>query len=293
VGGLPVIARVLIGLALLVTAAAPAAAATVAWDPNPASDNVTGYLAGYAEVPGTTTVCPTNGDGDTFVPVTPATSTSFTITTLTAGRTYCIRIYAINANGRSIASNTVGPYTASGGGPDPFPTPGAQGTPLIGQRLEQPPSLTQRFNFQPAAAQTPAGFLADTGAIFGPRGNGFTYGWQADVSAFTRDRAGAGQRCDTLVHLQKPEQPDAVWELGVENGTYDVRLVAGDGDAQFIDSVYRLAVEGALLLAGTPTAAAPTVEGIGVVTVTDGRLTVRSAAGAVNNKLCSVEITRR
>jgi hypothetical protein len=96
-----------------------AAQVTIAWDANPAGDNVTGYLAGYAEVPGSTTTCPTNGDGDTFVPVTPATSTSFTITTLTAGRTYCIRVYAINSNGRSNASNTVGPYTASGATPPP------------------------------------------------------------------------------------------------------------------------------------------------------------------------------
>jgi hypothetical protein len=46
-----------IGLMLLVPAA-PAAAVTIAWDPNAAGDNVTGYLTGYIEVPGTTTVCP-------------------------------------------------------------------------------------------------------------------------------------------------------------------------------------------------------------------------------------------
>jgi fibronectin type III domain protein len=101
--------------------AAPASAAqvTIAWDPNPTSDNVTGYLAGYTEVASSTTVCPTNGDADTFVPVSPATSTTFTITTLAAGKTYCIRVYALNANGRSNASNTVGPYVASGSTPPP------------------------------------------------------------------------------------------------------------------------------------------------------------------------------
>jgi hypothetical protein len=106
-------------IALALAARVEGAQVTIAWDPNPASDNVTGYLAGYAEVPGNTTTCPTNGDGDTFVPVSPATSTSFTITTLTAGKTYCLRVYAINANGRSNASNTVGPFTASGATPPP------------------------------------------------------------------------------------------------------------------------------------------------------------------------------
>jgi hypothetical protein len=112
----------LFSFALLVcafAARAEGAQVTIQWDPNPAGDNVTGYLAGYAEVPGNTTACPTNGDGDTFVPVTPATSTTFTITTLTAGRTYCIRVYAINNNGRSNASNTVGPFAASGATPPP------------------------------------------------------------------------------------------------------------------------------------------------------------------------------
>ena len=53
------------------------------------------------------------------MPVTPPTSTSFQITSLAAGKTYCIRVYAINNNGRSNASNTVGPFTASGLTPPP------------------------------------------------------------------------------------------------------------------------------------------------------------------------------
>jgi hypothetical protein len=157
-----------------------------------------------------------------------------------------------------------------------------------------PPPSVIRINFQPAAAAVPAGYLVDAGLAYGARGNGQTYGWNLDISALTRDRDSStspDQRYDTLVHLQKAENPDAVWELAVPNGTYDVRVVSGD--AGFIDSVYRLTVEGVLVVNGTPTSAAHWVEGASTVTVTDGRLTIRSGSGGVNNKICFVDVTPR
>ena len=72
--------------------------------------------------------------------------------------------------------------------------------------------------------------------------------------AQTRDRNAANspdQRYDTLTHLQKPENPDAVWELAVPNGTYSVRIVSGD--APNFDSVFRTTAEGVLVVSGTPT----------------------------------------
>ena len=151
-------------------------------------------------------------------------------------------------------------------------------------------STAIRLNFQPATAAIPAGYLADTGLPFANRGNGQTYGWNADNSALTRDRDSTlspDQRYDTLTHLQKVENPDAVWEIAVPNGTYNVRVVAGD--AGFFDSVFRLTVEGMLTVSGTPTTSARWVEGTSTVAVTDGRLTIRGF-GAMNNKLCFVEI---
>ena len=44
------------------------------------------------------------------------------------------------------------------------------------------------INFQPAASAVPAGYDVDSGAIFGDRGNGLSYGWNFDDSANTRDR---------------------------------------------------------------------------------------------------------
>ena len=79
------------------------------------------------------------------------------------------------------------------------------------------------------------------------------------------------------------------WELGVANGTYEVRVVAGD--PSYIDSTYRYNVEGVLARNGTPTNANHWIEGIVTVAVTDGRLTITNAAGAVNTKIAFVEIS--
>jgi hypothetical protein len=69
-----------------------------------------------------------------------------------------------------------------------------------------------------------------------------------------------------------------------------VRLVAGD--ASYISSVYKVNAEGVLLVNGTPTTAKRWVEGTATVTVNDGRLTLTSASGAINNKLNFIEISK-
>ena len=155
------------------------------------------------------------------------------------------------------------------------------------------PTNVIRINFQPSSAPVPAGYLPDGGLIFGNRGNGQTYGWNADNTAQPRDRDAANspdQRYDTLTHFQKPANPDAVWEIAVPNGTYVVRIVSGD--ATNFDSVFRTTAEGVLTVTGTPTTGTRWMEGTATVTVTDGRLTVRSGAGASNNKICFIEITQ-
>jgi glucose/arabinose dehydrogenase len=155
-----------------------------------------------------------------------------------------------------------------------------------------PPPTAILVNFQPAASPVPAGYLADGGLVYGNRGNGQTYGWTIDNTAQTRDRNATNspdQRYDTLTHLQKPGNPDAIWEIAVINGTYRVRVVSGDPSN--VDSVFRTTVEGVLTVNGTPSTATRWLEGTSTATVTDGRLTIRSAAGASNNKICFVEIT--
>jgi hypothetical protein len=92
-----------------------------------------------------------------------------------------------------------------------------------------------------------------------------------------------------LQHMQKPENPNAVWELAVPNGTYRVRMVSGD--ANHFDSVFRTNVEGVLAINATPTSATRWFENTVTVTVTDGRLTISNASGAMNNKINFVEVT--
>lgn len=146
-----------------------------------------------------------------------------------------------------------------------------------------------RVNFQPESAPTPSGFVADTGEPYGVRDNGLTYGWDAG-NFETRDRGVASdQRYDTLNHMQLGGTHS--WEASVPDGTYRVRVVAGDPD--FTDQVNSLRIENVVV-------EDPEGSGVGnndnfddyVVTteVTDGRLTISPTADAKNAKLAFVEI---
>ena len=153
---------------------------------------------------------------------------------------------------------------------------------------------TIRVNFQLASAPVPAGYLPDGGLVYGARGNGQTYGWNIDNTQQAKDRNSSlspNQAYDTLTHMQRAANPNAVWEIALANGTYDIRIVSGD--ASYYDSVYRVAAEGVLVVSGTPTSGARWVEGRAAVTVADGRLTLTNAAGSSNNKVCFIEITSR
>ncbi len=155
------------------------------------------------------------------------------------------------------------------------------------------PGFKARVNFQPTGSPVPEGYVADTGAAFGTRGNGLSFGWNAST-AESRDRNAANsadQRYDTLNHMQKPSNPDGRWEIAVPNGAYDVRVVMGDPG--YFDSVFRLNAEGAQILGATPSTSSRWKEANAVVQVSDGRLTLSNGTGASNNKLCFIEITAR
>jgi glucose/arabinose dehydrogenase len=196
---------------------------------------------------------------------------------LTAGVRYAIRMEFYERGGDAVARLLwSGPSTAKA------PVPQSALDPRFGARI----------NFQPSGAAVPAGYLPDTGAVYGLRTGGERFGWNASNTAQTRDRNASNspdQRYDTLTHLQKPANPNAVWEIALPNGTYTVRIVAGD--AAHFDSVFRLNVEGALVLSGTPSSSTRWFDATASVTVADGRLTISNGAGASNNKICFVEIS--
>jgi glucose/arabinose dehydrogenase len=154
------------------------------------------------------------------------------------------------------------------------------------------PQFLSRINFMPLMSTLPAGYAPDSGAVFGRRANGLFYGWNADNSANARDRDAPNapdQRYDTFNHMQKSPNPNALWEIAVPNGNYRVQLVAGD--AGHYDSVYKLNVEGMPALSGTPSSAQRWIVGTATVSVSDGRLTISNASGAVNNKICFIDIS--
>jgi len=144
------------------------------------------------------------------------------------------------------------------------------------------------INFQPGNAPVPDGYYVDSGSSYGGRANGLTYGWKSDISSLTRDRnnsASPDQRYDTLIHFAGTQ----AWELSVEDGTYEVHLVAGD--PKNIDSNYQITVEGKPTISGKPTTSNHWLEADVIADVKDGRLTIGSGSGADNNKLAFVEIT--
>jgi len=153
-----------------------------------------------------------------------------------------------------------------------------------------PPFAGVKINFQPATAPVPTGYLEDNGTVFGDRGNGFTYGWDQDNAVNMTDRNSPNspdQRYDTFAATQAVGG-GSVWEIAVPNGVYSVFLVAGDPTR--MNSTYRYDVESSLSLSGTPTAQNRWISASNIVSISDGRLTVRNGSGANNNKLCFIDI---
>ncbi len=173
------------------------------------------------------------------------------------------------------------------------------GTPLPTLTPTQTPTPTATktwqpyafINFQPvtATAALPNGYLIDSGAMFGYRGNGFYYGWNI-TNPYFRDRNAVNspdQRYDTFAWIFW-NSSNFAWDIAVPNGSYKVRVVSGDAINTF--GTYATNVEGTLVISGTPTVGNYWLEGTATVNVTDGKLTLTNAPGAMNNKLNFVEI---
>jgi hypothetical protein len=148
-----------------------------------------------------------------------------------------------------------------------------------------------KISFQPATTALPTGYRADTGAAFGTRTGGYSYGWETTLATGnTIDRKAPKSqdlRYDTLCQMQAGGSH--TWEIAVPNGPYSVLVAAGD--PSYTTGTYRIQAENVLLLSGTPSAADPWVEAQGTVIVTDGRLTLSNGSGAVSNRLAFVEIS--
>ena len=143
-----------------------------------------------------------------------------------------------------------------------------------------------RINFQPAGTDVPTGCYADTGQTFGNRGNGLSYGWNADNSTNMIKRNSAvspDPRYDTFAYLQRGG--NFSWEIAVPNGFYQVHFVRGDAWAE--PHFFQTTVENWLI--GDSGAYDWDDDWIDMLQVQDGRLSVTNYF-STNNKLCFIEV---
>ena len=89
--------------------------------------------------------------------------------------------------------------------------------------------------------------------------------------------------------MQGRTNPNASWEVALPNGSYRVRVVAGDAMSHY--GHYKVTVENVTAIDYDPIETARWVDRTVTVTVTDGRLTVTNGVGATSNKLCFLEIS--
>lgn len=155
--------------------------------------------------------------------------------------------------------------------------------------VDEPSFIGVAINFQPASAPIPAGWLADTSALFADRGNGYRYGWTTAFDQTRQRRAATSPSAvhDTLNHMQSGGV-SRVWELAVPNGNYEVTILRGD--PSYTDQVNHLLVEGVRMADrdGFDHFDDHTL----TVTVTDGLLTVRPDGDAINAKINGITVTR-
>lgn len=155
-----------------------------------------------------------------------------------------------------------------------------------------------QINFRPAGASDVKGMLSDTGAGFANRGNGYTYGWNADntANAFWRQTRTTKEGETYLVPVDADFRRNAFlttasgsrfWEITLPNGWYHVTLMCGDpGDPRNIfpeNNIPRLnnvLLEGVLLEDPDGAVLWDYDEYQTVVQVSDGRLTIAQAPGS-------------
>jgi len=154
---------------------------------------------------------------------------------------------------------------------------------------DSPNDFSIHINFQPKNAPQYQSYEVDSGNKFGYRDNGLHYGWNQN-NHHAKDRNSSlsqDQRYDTLIETQLGNQ-NRYWEIELPNGVYDVHVVMGD--ATKFNSVYRLDVEGQTVIDGTPNSGMRWFEGVVIVEVEDGRLTLTNTPGSDDNKINYIDI---
>jgi fibronectin type 3 domain-containing protein len=153
------------------------------------------------------------------------------------------------------------------------------------------PQFFAHINFSSPTGNAVPGYLKDSGEKYPFSLGTFTEGWSINNTANSRDRDSSkspDELHDSFIHLDK-QTPSASWSINVPVGTYSVHLLSGD--PLNFNSVYKLNVNGNLIVSGTPTASHLWFAGTINVSVTNGKITVADASGGSNGKIDEIDIT--
>lgn len=147
-----------------------------------------------------------------------------------------------------------------------------------------------KIDFRPdfASSALARGYKTDLGRKYGTRGNGMTYGWNADLSSQLRDRNSSvspDERYDTIAKMPA----GSTWSIAVPNGWYEVHIFGGD-PTNWRDSEYVMDVNGKLAVNAKPLEDKRFVEGVIQTRVTNGKLTILSDAEGRQNAIGFVHI---
>jgi PKD repeat protein len=147
------------------------------------------------------------------------------------------------------------------------------------------PAVERYVNFQPSSYATPAGYTADSGALYATaRG----YGWDRSVSTESRATA-AEERLDSYAYVTNTSP--ATWQLAVPSGSYVVDLAVG---SPTFTGLHRVEVEGTVVVDNVATGDGQFVTvNDHAATVADGFLTVRIggiAGSSKKTKLCYITV---
>lgn len=146
------------------------------------------------------------------------------------------------------------------------------------------------INFQPATVAVPAGYISDIGETYAVRTGGYSYGWNAPTIE-TRYRLygiAPDVKSRTFTHLQKPTNPNAMWELAIPNGAYTVHFLAGD--PEHTDMIENFDVEGIAVI--DPDGQDNFDEYTVNVMVADQKLTIKPGTGSLNTKINYIDISK-
>jgi beta-galactosidase len=146
-----------------------------------------------------------------------------------------------------------------------------------------------QINYQKTSTtSTPAGYLKDDGSIYADRGNTYSYGWNANLTANTRERnAVTDKRFDTFMQMQTTA--NSSWSIALPNQWYKVSIACGDPN--YTDSYNKIDANGVTIVDFTPTTANHFGAGTSYIKVTNGTLVVKPSTGATNAKINFIHIT--